>query len=133
MLMRRFMEDGRGILIGTSSFWEGVDVPGKALCMVIIDKLPFSSPADPFFQARCRLCEDEGGKSFMQISVPEAVIALKQGVGRLMRKESDFGILVICDPRLMSRGYGKTFLKSLPPMPLTENEQELIEFLKGFA
>ncbi len=132
ILMKRFLEDGRAILIGTSSFWAGVDAPGKALSMVIIDKLPFSSPGDPLFKARCDFCERKGGRAFIQIAIPEAVIELKQGVGRLIRKESDYGVLVICDPRLVTMSYGQIFLKSLPQMPVVNQEEELIAFLKNF-
>ena len=128
-LMRKFKEDGRALLIGTSSFWEGVDVPGRALSLVIIDKLPFKSPADPFHDARCRLIESRGGKPFMEISIPEAVISLRQGVGRLIRKESDYGALIICDPRLVTKSYGKLFLNSLPPLKRVSHLEEVSAFL----
>lgn len=133
VLMQRFVKDGKAILIGTSSFWEGVDVPGKALSMVIIDKLPFSSPVDPFFKARCDLCAQNNGNAFFEISVPEAVISLRQGVGRLIRKESDYGVMVICDPRLVTKNYGQIFLKSLPAMTITQEPSDLTNFLKEFS
>ncbi|MEM7082375.1 MAG: ATP-dependent DNA helicase [Pseudomonadota bacterium] len=121
-LLRRFREDGRGVLLGTSSFWEGVDVRGGALGMVIIDKLPFASPGDPLLQARLDAMRKQGGNPFMDYQLPTAVLALKQGVGRLIRDESDKGLCVICDPRLFAKPYGRLFLNSLPPMPV---EREL--------
>jgi ATP-dependent DNA helicase DinG len=118
-LLRRFRDLGNAVLLGTSSFWEGVDVRGEALSCVIIDKLPFASPDDPVLQARAAAMEQAGRSPFADYQLPEAVITLKQGVGRLIRDESDHGVLMLCDPRLLSKGYGKTFLASLPPMPLT--------------
>lgn len=118
-MLSKFREDGRSILVGTSSFWAGVDVPGKALSLVIIDKLPFDSPSDPIFKARCDLFDSKNkGKSnhFISICIPEAVIELRQGVGRLIRHEDDKGGLVICDPRLENKSFGKIFKKSLPKM-----------------
>jgi ATP-dependent DNA helicase DinG len=107
------------VLLGTSSFWEGVDVRGEALSCVIIDKLPFASPADPILQARVEALRRRGGNPFRDFQLPQAVIALKQGAGRLIRDDGDRGVLVICDPRLYGRGYGRTFIDSLPPMPYT--------------
>lgn len=118
-MLTKFKEDGRSILVGTSSFWAGVDVPGKALSLVIIDKLPFDSPSEPIFKARCDLFDAKNkGKSnhFISICIPEAVIELRQGVGRLIRHEDDKGGLVICDPRLENKSFGKIFKKSLPNM-----------------
>ena len=127
-LLRRFRELGNAVLLGTSSFWEGVDVRGEALSCVIIDKLPFASPDDPVLQARAAAMEQAGRSPFSDYQLPEAVIALKQGVGRLIRDENDHGVLVLCDPRLLSKGYGKIFLASLPPMPLTRNLEDVERF-----
>ena len=127
-LLRRFRAAGNAVLLGTGSFWEGVDVRGEALSCVIIDKLPFASPDDPVLQARAAAMEQAGRSPFMEYQLPEAVIALKQGVGRLIRDETDRGALVLCDPRLLSKGYGKTFLASLPPMPLTRQLEQVEEF-----
>jgi ATP-dependent DNA helicase DinG len=127
-LLARFRQAGNAVLLGTSSFWEGVDVRGEALSCVIIDKLPFASPDDPVLQARARALEEAGGNSFMDYQVPQAVIALKQGVGRLIRDAQDRGVLVLCDPRLRSKGYGKIFLASLPPMPRTTDVAQVLAF-----
>ncbi|MEK7191609.1 MAG: helicase C-terminal domain-containing protein, partial [Pseudomonadota bacterium] len=118
------------VLLGTSSFWEGVDVRGEALSCVIIDKLPFATPDDPVLQARGRAMEEEGRNPFMEYQLPAAVIALKQGAGRLIRDEDDRGVLMLCDPRLLSRPYGKTFLASLPPMPRTRALADVERFFK---
>jgi ATP-dependent DNA helicase DinG len=104
-------------LLGAASFWEGVDVAGEALSVVVIDKLPFAAPDDPVLQARLEAMEAAGQNPFMGWQVPSAVIALKQGAGRLIRGVHDRGVLVLCDPRLSSKGYGRLFLASLPPMP----------------
>ena len=115
-LMQSFRKTKHAVLMGTSSFWEGVDVRGKALSCVIIDKLPFAHPDDPVFRARAAKMQENGQNPFMTYQVPQAVISLKQGVGRLIRDINDYGVLMICDPRLMSKSYGKIFLKSLPNM-----------------
>jgi ATP-dependent DNA helicase DinG len=127
-LLRRFRAAGNAVLLGTGSFWEGVDVRGEALSCVIIDKLPFASPDDPVLQARAGAMEQAGRSPFMEYQLPEAVIALKQGVGRLIRDENDHGVLMLCDPRLLSKGYGRTFLASLPPMPVTKRLEEVEQF-----
>jgi ATP-dependent DNA helicase DinG len=127
-LLRRFRELGNAVLLGTGSFWEGVDVRGEALSCVIIDKLPFASPDDPVLQARAAAMEQAGRSPFADYQLPEAVITLKQGVGRLIRDENDHGVLMLCDPRLLSKGYGKTFLASLPPMPLTRSLRDVETF-----
>ncbi len=129
-ILDEFKKDGKAILIGTSSFWEGVDVPGSALSLVIIDKIPFSSPSDPLFKARCENLEEKGLSSFFNISIPEAVIALRQGVGRLIRQEKDRGAMIICDPRLVHMKYGAIFMNSLPPMQKCKSLTEVISFLK---
>ncbi|MCR4300062.1 MAG: ATP-dependent DNA helicase [Sulfuricaulis sp.] len=130
-LLRRFRELGNAVLLGTSSFWEGVDVRGEALSCVIIDKLPFASPDDPVLQARAAALEQSGRSPFAEYQLPEAVIALKQGVGRLIRDENDHGVLVLCDPRILSKGYGKIFLASLPPMPVTRSLQDVERFFSS--
>ena len=130
MLLERFRAAGNAVLLGTSSFWEGVDVRGEALSCVLIDKLPFAAPDDPVLQARGRAMEEAGRNPFMEYQLPAAVIALKQGAGRLIRDESDHGVLVLCDPRLLKRGYGKTFLDSLPPMPRTRALADVERFFK---
>src|SRR3569832_1367021 len=115
-LLHRFRTLGNAVLLGTSSFWEGVDVRGEALSVVIIDKLPFASPGDPVLQARRDALRNRGGEPFRDAQLPQAVITLKQGVGRLIRDVHDRGVLMLCDPRLLSKPYGKVFLNSLPEM-----------------
>jgi ATP-dependent DNA helicase DinG len=127
-LLERFRELGNAVLLGTSSFWEGVDVRGAALSCVIIDKLPFGSPGEPVLQARIEAMREQGENPFMQYQLPRAVINLKQGVGRLIRDKNDRGVLVLCDPRLRSKAYGKIFLKSLPEMPQTSSTDTVEEF-----
>jgi ATP-dependent DNA helicase DinG len=119
VLLQKFRESGNGVLLGTASFREGVDVAGDALSVVVIDKLPFAAPDDPVFEARLDAIRRSGGNPFRDEQVPQAVIALKQGAGRLIRTETDRGVLVLCDPRLLGKTYGKTFLDSLPPLPRT--------------
>ena len=118
-LLEEFRASGHGVLLGAASFWEGVDVAGEALSVVVIDKLPFAAPDDPVLMARLEALEQSGINPFMGWQVPSAVIALKQGVGRLIRDVHDRGVLVLCDPRLVSKGYGRLFLASLPPLPRT--------------
>ena len=130
-LLERFRELGNAVLLGTASFWEGVDVRGEALSCVVIDKLPFASPGDPVLQARIDALKKRGGNPFMEFQVPQAAIALKQGAGRLIRDETDRGVLVICDPRLLSKGYGHTFLNSMPPMARTRVLEDVQEFFAG--
>ncbi|MGI9303879.1 MAG: ATP-dependent DNA helicase [Gammaproteobacteria bacterium] len=120
-LLERFREAGNAVLLGTSSFWEGVDVRGEALSCVIIDKLPFASPGDPVVQARIDAMKARGDNPFMGFQLPAAVIALKQGVGRLIRDYDDTGVLMICDPRLQTRPYGRVFFESLPGMPVVQD------------
>ena len=128
-LLSKFREYGNAVLLGTSSFWEGVDVKGAALSVVVIDKLPFAAPDDPVLKARLDAIEQRGGSPFFEEQIPQAVIALKQGVGRLMRDPNDFGVVMLCDQRLRTRAYGRIFLESLPPMPRTERIEEVEEFL----
>lgn len=130
-LLDRFRELGNAVLLGTGSFWEGVDVRGDALSCVIIDKLPFAAPDDPVLQARLDASRRAGGNPFFDIQVPAAVISLKQGAGRLIRDITDHGLLMIGDPRLFDRGYGRQFLASLPPMPVTRELDDAVAFLAG--
>ncbi|WP_025121051.1 MULTISPECIES: ATP-dependent DNA helicase [unclassified Serratia (in: enterobacteria)] len=130
-LLAQFVEAGNALLVATSSFWEGVDVRGDALSCVIIDKLPFTSPDDPLLKARIEDCRLRGGDPFNDVQLPDAVITLKQGVGRLIRDTDDRGVLVICDNRLVMRPYGEVFLNSLPPTPRTRDLAQAIAFLKG--
>ena len=129
-LLRRFRELGNAVLLGTGSFWEGVDVRGPALSLVAIDKLPFAAPDDPLLKVRLEGLKREGRNPFLEFQVPQAVLALKQGVGRLIRDPNDFGVVMLGDPRLKSRGYGRAFLASLPPMTVTEDEAEAVAFLR---
>ncbi|WP_338556323.1 ATP-dependent DNA helicase [Erwinia sp. E_sp_B04_7] len=129
-LLKQFVAAGNALLVATSSFWEGVDVRGDVLSLVIIDKLPFTSPDDPLLKARMEDCKLRGGDPFEEVQLPDAVITLKQGVGRLIRDVDDHGVLVICDNRLVMRPYGAVFLNSLPPTPRTRDIQQAVEFLK---
>jgi len=131
MLLEAFREAGDGILLGSASFWGGVDVMGEALSLVIIDKLPFAPPNDPVMVARSNVLRQHGGNPFMELFLPQAVIALKQGAGRLIRDVNDRGVLVICDKRLNSKGYGSVFLESLPPMRQTPDREQVVEFFKN--
>jgi ATP-dependent DNA helicase DinG len=132
-LLRRFRESGNAVLLGTSSFWEGVDVKGDALRLVIIEKLPFSSPDDALTKARIEHLKATGGNAFREYQLPEAALALKQGVGRLIRSETDRGVVVICDPRLVDKPYGRVFRSSLPPMPVTRVGADAEKFLRRIA
>ncbi len=127
-LLEKFRETDNAILLGTSSFWEGVDVRGESLSCVIIDKLPFASPGDPVVQARIDAIKQRGGQPFMEFQVPQAVISLKQGVGRLIRDVNDSGIVMIGDPRLKTKAYGRVFLNSLPSMPVTSDINDVKQF-----
>jgi len=126
-LLKRFRETPNAVLFATSSFWQGVDVRGEQLSCVIIDKLPFAVPTDPIVAARQRYIEDSGGSSFHEYSVPQAIIALKQGLGRLIRSTSDRGVLAVLDPRLRTKAYGQTFLRSLPPCRTTSRIDDLVK------
>ena len=124
-LLKKFRETPNAVLFATSSFWQGVDVRGEQLSCVIIDKLPFAVPSDPIIAARQRHIEDQGGSSFYEYSVPQAIISLKQGLGRLIRSTTDRGVLAVLDPRLRTKMYGQTFLQSLPPCRITSEVDEL--------
>ena len=129
-LLQRFRQYGNAILVGSQSFWEGVDVRGEALSLVVIDKIPFAPPDDPVLSARIEQMRLQGRNPFMEYQLPRAVINVKQGAGRLIRDETDRGVLMICDPRLLSKPYGRRVWQSLPPMKRTK---ELSEVLKFFA
>ena len=118
-LLEKFRETPNAVLFATSSFWQGVDVRGEQLSCVIIDKLPFAVPTDPIVAARSKFIDENGGKSFFDYSVPQAVITLKQGIGRLIRSKTDRGVIAILDPRLRTKSYGRDFLSSLPRMRIT--------------
>lgn len=130
-LLRRFRDEGDAVLFGTGSFWEGVDVRGRALTVVAIDKLPFASPSDPLMMARLEFIRRQGGNGFSDHQLPQAVLSLKQGAGRLLRDESDYGVVVLCDPRIMSKNYGRLFLDSLAPMPSTDSWADVRRFLRA--
>ena len=130
-LLERFRRLGNAVLIGSQSFWEGVDVRGEALSLVVIDKLPFAAPDDPLLAARIEKIKQDGGNAFAEYQLPQAVITLKQGAGRLIRDEADRGVLMLCDPRLFSRGYGRRILRSLPPMKGTRRVEDVIAFFGG--
>ena len=117
-LLNRFRELGNAVLLATGSFWEGVDVKGEALSIVAIDKLPFASPDDPLLKARLEGIRRRGGNPFFEYQLPQAVLALKQGVGRLIRDFDDFGVIVLGDPRIKTKAYGRVFLEALPASPV---------------
>jgi ATP-dependent DNA helicase DinG len=133
MLLDEFRRLRRAVLVGSHSFWEGIDVKGDALTLVIIDKLPFAPPDDPVLAKRLELLEQSGGNPFMQHQVPQAIIALKQGAGRLIRSETDHGVLMICDMRLIDKPYGRRIWQSLPPMKRSRVQAEAIEFLQSLT
>jgi ATP-dependent DNA helicase DinG len=128
-LLARFRSLGNAVLLGAQSFWEGVDVRGEALSVVVIDKLPFAPPDDPVLAARIEAIRARGGNPFTELQLPQAVLSLKQGAGRLIRDESDRGVLMLCDPRLATKAYGRQILKSLPPMKITRELAEVRSFL----
>ncbi|WP_392563897.1 ATP-dependent DNA helicase [Orbus wheelerorum] len=128
-LLEQFIDKGNALLVATSSFWEGIDMRGDILSCVIIDKLPFTSPDDPLMKARIEDCLLQGGEPFNDIQIPEAVITLKQGVGRLIRHHQDRGAIIICDNRLVMRSYGSIFINSLPPSPRTRSIERVTDFL----
>jgi len=130
-LLEQFEKAGNAVLLGTASFWEGVDVRGEALSCVIIDKLPFASPYDPVLKARLNAMTQQGKNAFMDYQVPTAVIALRQGVGRLIRDVEDRGVLMVCDPRLLKKAYGQIFLDSVPPMRRTRDIADVQAFFQS--
>lgn len=130
-LLKRFKSESNAILLGTSSFWEGVDVRGQALQLVLIDRIPFLPPDDPIVQARETYLKQKGLNGFAHFQLPEAIMALKQGVGRLIRDQNDKGVLVLCDPRFSTKHYGQNIVNSLPGFPWTYSQAEAVEFLKS--
>lgn len=130
-LLETFRETPNAILFATSSFWQGIDVRGEQLSCVIIDKLPFAVPTDPIVAARARFIDDNGGRSFFDYSVPQAIIALKQGIGRLIRSSTDRGVIAILDPRLRTKGYGRDFLASLPRMRITADLNDVANIFES--
>jgi ATP-dependent DNA helicase DinG len=133
ILLELFRKSRHGILLGTSSFWEGVDVKGPTLSCVIIDKLPFASPGDPVLSARLEALKRDGQNPFMTWQIPLAIITLKQGVGRLIRDVGDRGVLMLGDPRIVSKRYGDLFLDSLPVMPIRRDISDVEHFFAGEA
>jgi ATP-dependent DNA helicase DinG len=130
-LLQEFKNTPRAVLLGTSSFWHGVDVPGEALSLVVVDKLPFDVPSDPLIAARIERIRENEGNPFAEYQTPMAVLDLKQGLGRLLRSRVDRGILAVLDPRLTTKGYGKTFLGSLPPYPVVRDREAAASFFVG--
>ena len=130
LLLKRFRETPHSVLLATSSFWQGVDVMGEALSCVIIDKLPFASPADPITAARIEAVAERGGQPFADYQVPLAILTLLQGLGRLIRHRDDRGVLAILDPRLQTKGYGGRFLASLPPAAITRDLGDIHRFFQ---
>jgi len=128
-LLEQFAMLDAPVLLGAASFWEGVDIRGDSLVLVIIDKLPFASPGDPLLKARLEAVRQRGGNPFKEFQLPQAILGLKQGVGRLIRDFSDKGVVVVCDPRVQSKGYGQAFLGSLPPFTVTDDASAAVEFL----
>jgi ATP-dependent DNA helicase DinG len=129
-LLEQFRTAGDAVLVGSSSFWEGIDVPGDALTLVAIDKLPFAPPDDPVLEARLNECRQQGGNPFMEYQLPEAAIALKQGAGRLIRTEADWGVLMVGDARLVEKPYGKVLWRGLPPFARTREVAQVVEFFR---
>ncbi|HET9750708.1 MAG TPA: ATP-dependent DNA helicase, partial [Casimicrobiaceae bacterium] len=129
-LLLRFRELGNAVLLGSASFWEGVDVPGEALSVVVIDKLPFAPPDDPLLAARLAKLNADGGNAFMDWQLPQAAISLKQGAGRLIRTETDRGVLMIGDPRLVDKPYGRRIWQSLPAMRRTREIDDVVAFFE---
>lgn len=127
-ILDAFRTDTHSVLCGTRSFWEGVDVPGESLSLVIIDRMPFASPGEPLLKARLRHCEEQGGKPFVDIQLPEAIAVLRQGVGRLIRSEHDRGVIALLDSRLYQRSYGREVVRNLPPAPITASFSDVERF-----
>ncbi|MBW8844566.1 MAG: ATP-dependent DNA helicase [Burkholderiales bacterium] len=133
VLLQRFLDNPAAVLVGSASFWEGIDVPGDALQCVLIDKLPFPPPNDPLVEARVQRLESQGRNAFSEYFVAEAAIALKQGAGRLIRTETDRGLLVVCDPRMAGMNYGRRLRAALPPMTPVANEAEALAWLEALS
>ncbi|MNV66239.1 putative ATP-dependent helicase DinG [compost metagenome] len=129
-LLDRFCKLKHPVLVGSASFWEGIDLPGDVLTLVAIDKLPFAPPDDPVIEARLRACRAQGGNPFSEYQLPEAAISLKQGAGRLIRTESDWGVLMVGDARLVEKPYGKRLWRGLPPFARTRELEEVLAFYR---
>ena len=129
-LVERFSRAGNGVLVATSSFWEGVDVKGRSLRLVAIDRLPFGQQNDPVFEARLDAVRARGGNPFNEVQLPRAITTLRQGVGRLIRDPADHGLVVLCDPRLRGKSYGRRVLASLPAMPLLADAEAALAWLR---
>ncbi|RLA25061.1 MAG: hypothetical protein DRR11_21180 [Gammaproteobacteria bacterium] len=127
-LLEKFSRQPNSVLLGTSTFWEGIDIRGHDLVLVAIDRLPFASPGDPLLAARLEAIRGQGGNPFRDYQLPQAVLSLKQGVGRLIRDYDDYGVVMICDPRLTQKSYGRVFLSSLPPMPVVRDLETIRAF-----
>ena len=132
-LLERFREDVSSVLVATGTFWQGVDIPGEALSLLVIDKLPFQPPDDPLVEARCERIRAEGGDWFASYALPSAVLQLRQGFGRLIRSRADRGVVCLLDPRIRTRPYGRAFLDSLPPCRIVEEREDVREFLAAGA
>jgi ATP-dependent DNA helicase DinG len=130
-LLTRFADETDSILFAVASFWEGVDVPGESLSMVIIDKLPFEVPSDPVIMARISRIKNGGGNPFFEFQVPRAILGLRQGVGRLMRRSGDRGVMAVLDVRLFTKGYGRRFTNSLPAAPVSRDLADVEEFFSS--
>ncbi len=130
-LLERFRAEVESVLVATQTFWQGIDVPGEALSLLVIEKLPFAPPDDPLVQARCERIAAEGGDWFAELSLPAAVLQLRQGFGRLIRTREDRGVVAILDPRLTGRAYGRRFLEALPPCPRTTDLAVVERFFAG--
>jgi ATP-dependent DNA helicase DinG len=132
-LLERFRNEVCSVLVATSTFWQGVDVPGESLSLLVIDKLPFAAPGDPLVEARCERIADQGGDWFREYALPSAVLQLRQGFGRLIRSHADRGVVAILDPRLSSRPYGRAFLEALPPCPVAADRGTVADFFAAEA
>jgi ATP-dependent DNA helicase DinG len=130
-LLERFRDEVDSVLLATSTFWQGVDVPGESLSLLVIDKLPFSAPGDPLHEARCEAVERGGGDWFRDYALPTAMLQLRQGFGRLIRGHADRGVVAILDPRLRTRPYGRAFLGALPRCPIVEDQVAVAAFFGG--
>jgi ATP-dependent DNA helicase DinG len=127
-LLERFREEVASVLVATATFWQGVDVPGESLSLLVIDKLPFAAPGDPLVEARCERVEALGGDWFRDYALPSAILQLRQGFGRLIRAHADRGVVAILDPRVRARAYGRSFLESLPACPVVSERSAVAEF-----
>jgi len=130
ILLERFREDTHSVLLATRSFWQGVDVPGEALSCLIVDKLPFDSPGDPLVSARIESIYSKGGNPFMEYQLPSAIISLKQGLGRLIRKRTDRGVLAVLDVRILTERYGRFFFNSLPDINVSNKLEDIQNFFE---